>query len=87
MPTREKLRPVEVRARAHQGGRLFAGLGQTTVMAASALVGCALLITFGATLSVCWAIHPLLSAVTGLVLVWLTARVAYRLLWSSSRQR
>jgi hypothetical protein len=54
-------------------------------MALTAFVGCLLLIAYGATVSMCWMIHPLLSALAGVGLAWLIARLAGRLFWCRSR--
>jgi len=79
MGTREDLRPTKVSNSETGPRRLFAGFGRTTLVAVTALGGCALLIAFAATLSMCWTVHPLLFAGAGLGLGWGTARVAPRL--------
>jgi len=57
------------------------GMGRATLSALSALVGGALLITLGATMSICWTIHPLLTVIAGVAVLWLVSRlvgVAFR---------
>lgn len=53
------------------GGSLPQSLGQTTVLALAALAGCLLLLALGATLTVCWTVHPLLSAAVVVAVGWL----------------
>ena len=50
------------------------GMGRATLTALSALVGGALLITLGATMSICWTIHPLLTLVAGAAVLWAASR-------------
>jgi hypothetical protein len=85
MHTREHVRPAVTRTGDAVSPRLFRGLGRTTIMALTAFVGCLLLIAYGATVSMCWMIHPLLSALAGVGLAWLIARLAGRLFWCRSR--
>jgi ABC-type branched-subunit amino acid transport system permease subunit len=84
MHTRDEVRPAVTQGVAGRP-RLLDGLGRTTLMALGALSGCLMLIAYGATVSVCWMIHPLLSALAGVVLGWVVVRVAGKLLWCSAR--
>lgn len=98
MHMRDDVRPANARAldvrsgpdgRSNRGhcGRLVDGLGRSTLMAITALVGCGVLIAFGAAVSLCWMVHPLLSAAVGVALVWVIARLAGKLFWCSKRNR
>lgn len=49
---------------------------QATLTALAALTACALIITLGAGMSICWAIHPLLTLAAGAGVLWLASRVA-----------
>ena len=49
---------------------------QATLTALTALALCALVIAVGAGMSMCWAIHPLLTLAAGVGVVWLVSRVA-----------
>ena len=62
-------RPVD------HGSPPVAGMGQATVTALWALAGCALLITVGTAMSICWAIHPLLTLAAVAVVIWLLFRL------------
>jgi hypothetical protein len=78
MQTREEAPPA-TRPPDTAPARLFDGLGRTTLVAATALAACALLIAFAAALSMCWAVHPALFVAAGSGLGWGIARVAPRL--------
>jgi hypothetical protein len=84
MHTRDDVRPAS-RDDDTSTGRLLDGLGRTTLLALAALAGCAVLIVLGATVSMCWSVHPLLSAVAALGLLWCLARTAGRAFRSSPR--
>src|SRR5512144_3446581 len=56
MHTREDAPPATDPAGDVPGGRLLHGLGRTTLLALTALLGCAALIALGTTMSVCWMI-------------------------------
>jgi hypothetical protein len=49
---------------------------QAALTALYALVGCALLIAVGAAMSICWAIHPLLTVAAAAGVFWLASRLA-----------
>jgi fatty acid desaturase len=87
MHTREDLRPAEAVSSEAGDGLLLAGLGRTTLVAVTALAGCLLLIAFGAAMSLCWMVHPLLFALAGAGIAWLVARVAPRLFRAPARNR
>jgi hypothetical protein len=50
-------------------------MGQAAMTALAALAGCVLLIAAGATMSMCWALHPLLTLVAAVAV----ARIAIRI--------
>jgi hypothetical protein len=58
---------------------VLGSIGHTTALVVWALLGCLVLIAVVATLSVCWSVHPLLTAVAAVALLWAAARAAGRL--------
>lgn len=88
MHMRDDARPALITAHgtATTGVHWYQGLGRTTALALTALTGCGVLIALGATVSLCWMIHPLLSAVAGVGIAWLMARTAGRALRATPRR-
>ena len=87
MYTRDGVRPAPVDGTGVPRNRLFAGFGQTTLLALAAMLSCGLLIAVGAALSMCWMVHPLLFAIAGIGLIWGAGRGAGRLFRTSSVAR
>lgn len=83
MHTRDDVRD-ELASLAPPTGRLFEGIGRTALVAAYALTGCALLVTVGAVLSVCWMIHPVLTLPAMVGLLWVIARLAGYIFYTGS---
>lgn len=73
-------------AAAESSGRgLVGGMGRAALVALTALGGCLLLIVVGAAMSMCWAVHPLLTVAAAALVVWLVSRVAALVLRTGSR--
>jgi hypothetical protein len=73
MRTREGARdgaPVSVEQMAPATG----GMRRAALTALTALAGGGLLIVVGALMSICWTIHPLLTPVAAVGVVWLAGR-------------
>jgi hypothetical protein len=68
-------------------GGLVGGMGQAAVIAATALAGCVLLIVLGATMSMCWAVHPLLTVAAAVLVVWVGRRLAGHAFCSGGRSQ
>lgn len=87
MHTRDDVRRTSAPTAGASGDRLLDGLGRTTLTAVLALLGCLVLVVFGATVSMCWMVHPALSALATVGLAWLAARAAGRIFWTGARSR
>ena len=76
MQTREgALRGAPGRAQPLRAQRPFGPMRQATLTALTALAGCLVLIAIGAMMSICWAVHPLLTVAAGIAVSWLASRV------------
>jgi len=58
-----------------QAVRVPGGMRHATLTALCALTGCALLIGVGALMSICWTVHPLLTVVAAVGVLWLASRL------------
>lgn len=83
METRHGTRPTALTGAPAE--RQVGGMRQAAMTALSALAGCVLLIAVGTVMSVCWAIHPALTLVAAVAVVWLASRGVGLLMRSSSR--
>jgi len=70
---------------AHDAAHLVGGMGRAALTALAALAVGALVIGIGAALSICWAIHPLLTVAVAVVVLWLASRLASLALRGTSR--
>jgi len=67
---------MQTREDARAERELVTGMGHAALTALTAIAGCALLIGLGAAVSMCWAIHPLLTLALLVGVGWLLTRLA-----------
>jgi hypothetical protein len=58
------------------GSPVAGGMGQAALVALTALAACGVLIVVGATMSMCWAVHPSLTVAAAALVVWAARRAA-----------
>src|SRR5512142_2615275 len=73
--TREFVVPTRTQTRQREE-RVFDGIGRTALVSVSALVGCGLLIAVIAALIMAWNVHPLLTPLMAIALIWVAFRMA-----------